>query len=39
LFDADWLEAGTHINAAGSNALIRQELSEAVVRRCDLVTC
>ncbi|PKO89681.1 MAG: ornithine cyclodeaminase [Betaproteobacteria bacterium HGW-Betaproteobacteria-10] len=38
LFDADWLAAGTHINAAGSNALIRQELSEATVRRCDLVT-
>ena len=26
------------INAAGSNALIRQELSEAAIRRCDLVT-
>lgn len=38
LFDADWLEEGTHINAAGSNALIRQELSEAAVRRCRLVT-
>lgn len=37
LFDASWLEAGVHINAAGSNSLIRQELSEAVVRRCDLV--
>ncbi len=37
LFDADWLEAGAHINAAGSNALIRQELSEAAVRRCDLI--
>ena len=38
LFDAEWLEVGMHINAAGSNALIRQELSEAAVRRCDLVT-
>lgn len=37
LFDADWLEPGTHINAAGSNALIRQELSESVVRRCAMV--
>jgi ornithine cyclodeaminase len=37
LFNADWLAAGTHINAAGSNALIRQELSEAAVRRCALV--
>jgi ornithine cyclodeaminase len=38
LFDAAWLEAGTHINAAGSNSLIRQELSEAAIRRCDLIT-
>lgn len=38
LFDAGWLEEGMHINAAGSNALIRQELSEAAIRRCDLVT-
>lgn len=37
LFDAQWLEPGTHINAAGSNALIRQELSEAAVRRCSLI--
>lgn len=38
LFDAAWLESGAHINAAGSNSLIRQELSEAAVRRCDLIT-
>ena len=38
LFDADWLMPGVHINAAGSNALIRQELSEATVRRCGLIT-
>lgn len=37
LFNADWLAPGMHINAAGSNALIRQELSEAAIRRCDLV--
>lgn len=37
LFDAAWLEQGTHINAAGSNALIRQELSEAAIRRCSFV--
>jgi len=37
LFDADWLEAGAHINAAGSNALIRRELSEAAIRRCGLI--
>ncbi|MCK6390903.1 MAG: ornithine cyclodeaminase family protein, partial [Azonexus sp.] len=34
---ADWLAPGTHINAAGSNALVRQEVSEAAIRRCDLV--
>ncbi len=37
LFDAEWLEEGVHINAAGSNALIRQELSEAAVKRCAVV--
>lgn len=37
LFDADWLEEGAHINAAGSNALIRQEVSEAAIRRCSLL--
>jgi ornithine cyclodeaminase len=37
LFAADWLEPGTHINAAGSNALIRRELSEAALRRCALI--
>lgn len=38
LFDANWLKPGAHINAAGSNALIRQELSEQAVRRCDLIS-
>lgn len=37
LFEADWLAPGTHINAAGSNSLIRRELSEDVVRRCATV--
>ncbi len=37
LFEADWLSPGTHINAAGSNALIRQELSEATLRRASLI--
>lgn len=37
LFDAAWLEAGMHINAAGSNSLARQELSEAAVRRADVI--
>ncbi len=38
LFDAEWLEPGAHVNAAGSNALIRQELSEAAIRKCELIT-
>jgi alanine dehydrogenase len=33
----DWLSAGTHINAAGSNALIRRELDEKAVGRAQLV--
>lgn len=37
LFDAEWLEEGVHINGAGSNALIRQELSEAAIRRCGVI--
>ncbi|MDR1163260.1 MAG: ornithine cyclodeaminase family protein [Candidatus Accumulibacter sp.] len=34
LFDAKWLEPGTHINAAGSNAIIRCEIGEDVLKRC-----
>ncbi|MDR1275401.1 MAG: ornithine cyclodeaminase family protein [Candidatus Accumulibacter sp.] len=34
LFDAKWLESGTHINAAGSNAIIRCEIGEDVLKRC-----
>ena len=31
---AEWLSPGTHVNAAGSNSLIRRELGEDVVRLC-----
>lgn len=34
LFSADWLSPGTHVNAAGSNSLIRRELGEDVLKRC-----
>ncbi|MDR0378986.1 MAG: ornithine cyclodeaminase family protein [Candidatus Accumulibacter sp.] len=34
LFDAAWLSPGTHINAAGSNSLIRREIGEDTLRRC-----
>ncbi|MFN4149198.1 MAG: ornithine cyclodeaminase family protein [Rhodocyclaceae bacterium] len=33
----DWLEEGMHINAAGSNALIRRELDEKAVARASLI--
>jgi ornithine cyclodeaminase len=34
VFDGGWVEPGQHINAAGSNSLLRQEIDEATVRRC-----
>jgi alanine dehydrogenase len=37
LFDGHWLEPGTHINAIGSNALIRREIDDTVVRRSALI--
>lgn len=33
VFDGAWIEPGLHINAAGSNSLLRQEIDEATVRR------
>jgi ornithine cyclodeaminase len=33
-----WLEAGQHINAAGSNALSRREIDEETIKRCDVIT-
>lgn len=37
LLEGEWLEPGSHVNAAGSNSLIRRELDEVAVRRCALV--
>ncbi|HMW19139.1 MAG TPA: ornithine cyclodeaminase family protein [Accumulibacter sp.] len=37
LFEAAWLAAGTHINGAGSNALIRREIGEEVIKRCRII--
>ena len=37
VLEGDWLDPGVHVNAAGSNALIRRELDEAAVRKADLV--
>lgn len=37
LFEGDWLEAGAHVTAAGSNALIRREIDERTVLRAACV--
>jgi ornithine cyclodeaminase len=37
LFDGGWLKAGAHVTAAGSNALIRREIDETVIRRAAVV--
>jgi ornithine cyclodeaminase len=37
LFEAGWLAPGTHINAAGSNSLIRCEIGEDVLKACKLI--
>jgi alanine dehydrogenase len=37
LFDGNWLEPGAHVNAIGSNALIRREIDDTTVRRSALV--
>ncbi len=37
LFDGQWLEPGTHVNAIGSNALIRREIDDTVARRSALI--
>src|SRR5882672_3505249 len=36
-FDGEWIAPGTHINAAGSNSLLRQEIDETTVRRSNPV--
>jgi len=37
VFDGEWLAEGTHVNAAGSNSLLRREIDETTVRRADPV--
>jgi ornithine cyclodeaminase len=37
VFDGNWIEPGQHINAAGSNSLLRQEIDETTVRKCSPV--
>src|SRR5258708_9389452 len=33
VFDGQWLAPGTHVNAAGSNSLLRREIDETTVLR------
>lgn len=37
VFSGDWIAPGTHVNAAGSNSLLRQEIDETTVRKCSVV--
>jgi alanine dehydrogenase len=37
VFDGEWLADGTHVNAAGSNSLLRREIDETTVRRSNPV--
>jgi alanine dehydrogenase len=38
VLESDWVSPGTHLNAAGSNALIRRELPEDLIRKsCPIV--
>jgi ornithine cyclodeaminase len=37
VFNGEWLEEGTHVNAAGSNSLLRQEIDETTVRKAAVV--
>jgi len=38
VMSGEWLEPGQHINAAGSNAIDRQEVDQKSVERCDVIT-
>jgi alanine dehydrogenase len=37
VFSGEWLAAGTHVNAAGSNSILRQEIDETTVKKADPV--
>lgn len=36
--NGEWLSEGAHINAAGSNSLIRKELDNDTIRKSDIIT-
>jgi ornithine cyclodeaminase/alanine dehydrogenase len=37
VLEGQWLEHGTHINAAGSNSILRRELDDEVIRRSSFI--
>ncbi len=37
VLQGEWLEPGVHVNAAGSNSLLRRELDDAAVQRANLI--
>lgn len=37
VFDGAWLQPGTHVNAAGSNSLIRREIDETAIKQAGLI--
>ena len=37
VFSGEWVAPGTHITAAGSNSLVRREIDDATVAKCDVV--
>jgi ornithine cyclodeaminase len=37
VFSGEWVAPGTHINAAGSNSLLRREIDEETVRKAQVV--
>ncbi len=37
VFDGEWLAPGTHVNAAGSNSLLRREIDETTVSKANPV--
>ena len=36
--NGEWIGEGAHINAAGSNSLVRKEIDGEAVRKCGLIT-
>ena len=37
VFSGEWVGPGTHVNAAGSNSLLRREIDEETVRKAEVV--